>query len=98
MAYPGPEEVVSMDAETRVVRDSNGKLVPATGATRAARRTTSGSSATRVEQWERVFKPGLAQHGIAERPERSAREYQPRAQRGHGVIWPGLKALRRRGH
>lgn len=73
-AFPLQEEVVEMDAKTRVVRDGNGKLV----------RYWIGKSGTPEhlgfdcdsrEKWERIYKPALIENGLQVDPEYVRRRY-----------------------
>jgi uroporphyrinogen decarboxylase len=74
MAFPGREEVVRLDQETRDVRDGNGKLV------RYWRKKSGtpehlGFDCDSREKWEKVYKPALLHSGLQNDPEAVRRQY-----------------------
>jgi uroporphyrinogen decarboxylase len=91
-AFPGREQVVSMDAETRVVRDSQGKLV----------RYWRGKSGTPEhlgfecdsrDAWEKRFKPALLSSGLQLDPEAVKRRYQIGRERGKWCCLTGVEGF-----
>ena len=81
MAYPGREEVVSMDAETRVVRDGNGKLLRY-WRNKSGTPDHLGFECDTRDKWETIFKPALLGTGLQLDPAAIAREYRQARQRG----------------
>ena len=75
MAYPGREEVISMDAETRVVRDGNGKLVRY-WRNKSGTPDHLGFECDSRAKWENVFKPALLATGLQLDPAAIAKEFQ----------------------
>ncbi len=73
-AFPGQNEIVHLDKETRIVRDANGKLA----------RYWRGKSGTPEhlgfdcdsrEKWENIYKPALLGSGLQVDPEAVRREF-----------------------
>lgn len=74
-AFPGREETVSEDAETRVVRDGNGKLVRY-WRNKSGTPDHLGFDCDSREKWEKVYKPALLNSGLQNDPEHVRRRYQ----------------------
>lgn len=88
-AFPGREEIVRLDAETRDVRDSNGKLV------RYWRHKSGtpehlGFDCDSREKWEKVYKPALLATGLQTDPEAARRQYLIGREKGR---WCHLTAV-----
>ena len=75
MAYPGREEVVSMDAETRVVRDGNGRLARFWN-NKSGTPEHLGFECDSREKWEKTFKPALLSTGLQLDPAAIAKEFR----------------------
>ena len=75
MAFPGREEVVSMDAETRVLRDGNGRLARH-WRNKSGTPDHLGFECDSRAKWENVFKPALLATGLQLDPAAIAKEFQ----------------------
>lgn len=91
-AFPGQDEVVKLDAETRVVRDGNGKLV----------RYWRGKSGTPEhlgfdcdsrEKWETKYKPALLDAGLQVDPEAIKRAFRIGRQKGKWCHLTGVESF-----
>jgi uroporphyrinogen decarboxylase len=91
-AFPGREEIVSIDKDTRVVRDSNGKLVRY-WRNKSGTPDHLGFECDSREQWERVFKPALLSTGLQNDPEAVRREYQRGRTRGRWCYLAGVESF-----
>ena len=75
VAYPGREEVVSVTADTRVVRDGNGRLARF-WLNKSGTPEHLGFECDSRDQWEKVFKPALLSTGLQLDPLAIAKEFQ----------------------
>ena len=75
VAYPGREEVVSVTADTRVVRDGNGRLARF-WLNKSGTPEHLGFECDSRDQWEKVFKPALLSTGLQLDPAAIAKEFQ----------------------
>ncbi len=75
MAFPGQERMISQDAETRVTRDGNGKLVRYWRG-RSGTPEHLGFDCDTREKWETVFKPALLDTGLQCDPNAALRNYR----------------------
>jgi uroporphyrinogen decarboxylase len=91
-AFPGREEIISEDTETRVVRDAQGKLV----------RYWKGKSGTPEhlgfecdsrEAWEKRFKPALLSSGLQVDPEAIKRAFQLGRDKGKWCHLTGVESF-----
>lgn len=91
-AFPGEEEVVSQDAETKVIRDAQGKLV----------RYWKGKSGTPEHlgfgcdswrKWETVFKPALVSSGLQVDPEAARRNLARGRRKGRWCYFAGVEGF-----
>lgn len=73
-AFPGEDRVVEQNAETYVVRDSNGKLVRYWKG-RQGTPEHLGFDCDSREKWETVYKPALLSTGLQCDPEHTRRSY-----------------------
>lgn len=73
-AFPGREEVISLDSETRVVRDANGKLVRY-WRNKSGTPDHLGFDCDSRTKWELVYKPALLASGLQNDPEAVRRQY-----------------------
>ncbi|MCG3150033.1 MAG: hypothetical protein PCFJNLEI_03500 [Verrucomicrobiae bacterium] len=74
MAFPGQDEIVSQDTETRVVRDGNGKLVRY-WRNKSGTPDHLGFDCETRAKWETVYKPALLGTGLQNDPEAVRRQY-----------------------
>jgi uroporphyrinogen decarboxylase len=78
--FPGRDTVVESDAETRVVRDGQGKLVRY-WRNKSGTPEHLGFDCDTPEKWEKVYKPALLEAGLQLDPEAVKRNYR----RGRGL-------------
>jgi uroporphyrinogen decarboxylase len=90
--FPGEEKIVSTDAETKVVRDGQGKLV----------RYWKGKSGTPEhlgfdcdtrEKWEKTYKPALLDSGLQVDPEAIKRAYRRGRAKGRWCHLTGVESF-----
>jgi uroporphyrinogen decarboxylase len=92
MAFPGRDEVVSFDKETRVVRDGNGKLVRY-WRNKSGTPDHLGFDCDTREKWERVYKPALLGTGLQNDPEAVRREYIRGREKGRWCHLTGVEGF-----
>jgi len=92
MAFPGREEVVSMDKDTRVVRDGNGKLVRH-WRNKSGTPDHLGFECDSRAKWEKVFKPALLGTGLQNDPEAVRRAYQFGREKGRWCHLTGVEGF-----
>jgi uroporphyrinogen decarboxylase len=87
--FPGQDEVISFNDETRVVRDGQGKLVRH-WRHRSGTPEHLGFDCDSREKWERVYKPTLLETGLQVDPEATKRNYRLAREKGE---WCHLTAV-----
>lgn len=91
-AFPGEERLVSQDAETRVVRDANGKVVRYWKG-RMGTPEHLGFDCDSRDKWERVFKPALLETGLQCDPSAIARSYRQARHNGKWCHLAGVESF-----
>lgn len=91
-AFPGREEVVSTDAQTRVVRDGNGKLVRY-WRDKSGTPEHLGFECDSRRKWEQVFKPALLDSGLQVDPEAIRRNYRFGREKGRWCHLTGVESF-----
>ena len=88
-AFPGTDRTVREDAETRVVRDSQGKTVRY-WKSKSGTPEHLGFDCDSREKWEKVYKPALLDSGLQVDPEAIKRNYKRDRARG---LWCHLSGV-----
>ncbi len=91
-AFPGQDEVVSLDAETRVIRDGNGKMVRYWRGKSGTPEHLGFDCDTR-EKWERKYKPALLESGLQLDPETIKRNFQIGRRKGRWCHLTGVESF-----
>jgi len=89
---PGTEVVVREDAETRDVRDSQGKTVRY-WIKKSGTPEHLGFDCDSREKWERVYKPSLLQHWLQLKPDEVKRAYEEGRRRGRWCHLTGAESF-----
>jgi uroporphyrinogen decarboxylase len=92
MAFPGPDEIVSMDKDTRVVRDGNGKRVRY-WRNKSGTPEHLGFDCDSREKWESVYKPALLNSGLQNDPEAVRRSYALGRKKGRWCHLTGVESF-----
>jgi uroporphyrinogen decarboxylase len=92
MAFPGREEVVRMDQDTRDERDGNGKLVRY-WRNKSGTPEHLGFDCDSREKWEQVYKPALLNAGLQNDPEAARRQYIIGREKGRWCHLTGVESF-----
>lgn len=91
-AFPGREEIISEDHETRVIRDNQGKLVRY-WKHKSGTPEHLGFECDSREKWEKIFKPALLDTGLQSDPEAIKRAYRAGRQRDQWCHLTGVESF-----
>ena len=89
-AFPGQDELVSEDAETKVVRDGQGKRVRY-WKNKSGTPEHLGFECDSREAWEKRFRPALLDTGLQVDPEATARNYKLGRSKGRWCYLAGVE-------
>jgi uroporphyrinogen decarboxylase len=91
-AFPGEDEIVSQDEQTKVVRDAQGKLVRYWKA-KSGTPEHLGFECDSREKWETIFKPALLNSGLQVDPEAAKRNFAIGRKKGRWCFMAGVEGF-----
>jgi uroporphyrinogen decarboxylase len=90
--FPDRETIVSLEKDTRVVRDSNGKLVRY-WRNKSGTPDHLGFDCDSREKWESIYKPALLNAGLQNDPEAVRRSFQIGREKGRWCHLTGVESF-----
>jgi uroporphyrinogen decarboxylase len=91
-SFPGQNEIVEEDEETKVVRDGHGKLVRY-WKHKSGTPEHLGFECDSREKWEKVFKPALLDTGLQIDPDAVKRSYRKGREKGRWCHLTGIESF-----